>query len=213
VLANADHVQQIETMSKTQPAREEGDSPSAEVESASFSQDEILEMLSNQRRRFVIHALKRANGELSLSELAEQVAGWEYDKPVDRLDHEERKRVRNALRQFHLSKMAEYGFIEFDKSRGVVSLSERARAEDFYVDSLTGGDVPWGLYYLGFSAVSVLVLGAAHVGVPGVPWLTPGVCATCVVVALAVSSVGHFYDNYYRMRLGGRDEPAEVGER
>jgi predicted house-cleaning noncanonical NTP pyrophosphatase (MazG superfamily) len=179
---------------------------------SAFSRDEVLEMLSNQRRRFVIHALKQAEGPMSVSELAERVASWEYDKPVEKLDHRERKRVRNALRQFHLSKMAEYGFLEYDAQRGTVSLSERAARENFYVDSLTGGDIPWGLYYLGFSLLATVAMGGAVVGVPPFAWVSPGAMGACIVVALLVSSVGHFYDNYYRMRLGAREEPAEVGE-
>lgn len=30
------------------------------------------------------------------------------------------------------------------------------------------------------------------------------------VFVLSVSSVGHFYDNYYRMRLGAQKRPPEV---
>lgn len=170
-------------------------------------------MLSNQRRRFVIHALKRANGELSVSELAEQVASWEYDKPVDHLGHRERKRVRNALRQFHLSKMAEYGFIEYDASRGVVSLSDEANRANFYVDSLTGGDVPWGVYYMCLSVVATVVMAGVVFAIPPFSWLPPVGWGAFVVGALLVSAVGHCYDNYYRMRLGAREEPAEVRER
>ena len=40
-----------------------------------LSQDELLTILSNQRRRFAIHCLKqRDHAELTVSELAEQVA-------------------------------------------------------------------------------------------------------------------------------------------
>jgi predicted transcriptional regulator len=181
-------------------------------EQASFSQDDVLEMLSNQRRRFVVHALKQENEPISVSELAERVASWEYDKPIEHLNHRERKRVRNALRQFHLSKMADYGFIEYDAARGTVSLTERAREENFYVDSLTGGDIPWGLYYLGFSVLATVGMVGSVVGVPPFSWVTGGTMGACIVAALLVSSIGHFYDNYYRMRLGARDTPSEVAE-
>jgi hypothetical protein len=192
-------------------AGDEGGSRRADA-GAGFTRDAVLEMLSNQRRRFVIHALKRADGPVSVSELAECVAGWEYDKPIDQLDHRERKRVRNALRQFHLPKMAEYGFLEYDAHRGVVSLTERARRQNFYVDSLTGGDVPWGVYYLGFSVVAAVTMGGVTFGVPPFSWLSPSMCGVFVVAALLVSSIGHFYDNYYRMRLGARERPAEVDD-
>ncbi|OYR52209.1 transcriptional regulator, partial [Halorubrum sp. E3] len=38
-----------------------------------LSEEEIFEVLSNRRRRFVIHALKRAEGPLEVSELSTHV--------------------------------------------------------------------------------------------------------------------------------------------
>jgi predicted transcriptional regulator len=198
-------------MSKTQSSSAAGGTADADGAGAeTFSRDALLEMLSNQRRRFVIHALTQTDGQMSVSELAERVASWEYDKPIERLDHRERKRVRNALRQFHLSKMADYGFIEFDAQRGVVSLSDEAAQKNFYVDSLTGGDVPWGVYYLALSVLALVAVSGTFFGVPPFSWVSPGAAALFLAVALLVSAVGHCYDNYYRMRLGARERPAEV---
>ena len=85
-------------------------------------------MLSNQRRRFAIHYLKQqGQAELTVTELAEQVAGWENDKKIEQLTQNERKRVRSALRQFHLPKMADSGMIEYHTTRGTVSLTETGR--------------------------------------------------------------------------------------
>jgi len=36
--------------------------------------------------------------------------------------------------------------------------------------------------------------------------------AACVVGSLLVSATGHFYDNYYRMRMGASTKPPEVEE-
>ncbi len=175
------------------------------------SKDSILEVLSNQRRRFTIHFLKQQNGEqVSVSELAEQVASWEYGKEVDQLTHQERKRVRNALRQFHLQKMAEHGFVEFDSQRGTVRLTEMAQDTNIYLDSLTGREIPWGVYYLGLSAVYTVCLVGLVIGLYPFTLVSPVMWGVFSVTALAASSVGHFYDNYYRMRLGASDEPPEV---
>jgi hypothetical protein len=174
-----------------------------------FTRDDTFEVLSNQRRRFTVHYLKHHGGEVGVSELADHVAAWENTKTVEELDHRERKRVRNALRQFHLPKMAEHGFIEYDARRGVAGLTDIARETEFYVDSLTGGEVPWGVYYLGLSGLSAVSFAGLWAGI--IPPLAWGVF---VVVALCLSSLGHFYDNYYRMRLGANERPAEVdGER
>jgi hypothetical protein len=169
----------------------------------------MLEVLSNQRRRFAIHFLKHRGGEdVSVSELAEHVASWEYEKRVEQLTHRERKRVRNALRQFHLPKMDDYEFIDYDAQRGSVSLTEKAARTDFYIDSLTGRDVPWGVYYLGLSALGALSLFALWTG--AFPSVSPLSWGVFFVTALGISSAGHFYDNYCRMRMGARDTPPEV---
>ena len=181
--------------------------------SADFTRDAMLEVLSNRRRRFAIHYLKqRGRDTVTVSELAEQVASWEYDKDIDELTHRERKRVRNALRQFHLSKMAEHGFVEYDSKRGTVELTQAASSANFYVDSLTGGEIPWSVYYLGLSAFSALFLFVTVSGTSLFSFLSPLVYSVFLASALVVSSIGHFYDNYYRMRLGARDTPPEVDE-
>lgn len=184
---------------------------SSELGENDFSSDELLEVLSNQRRRFVIHHLKqRRDGLVTVSDLAEQVAAWEYGKPPGQLTHRERKRVRNALRQFHLPKMDDYQFVEYDKQRGTVRLTEVAANANFYVDSITGGDIPWSVYYLGLAALSAVSLVGLWLGAPPFDVLSPLTCGLFFVTALVVSAAGHCYDNYYRMRLGAREAPPEV---
>jgi hypothetical protein len=87
-----------------------------------------------------------------------------------------------------------------------------AAETDFYVDSLTGREIPWGVYYLGFSVLSSICLIGLLSGVYPFVLLSPLAYGVFFVTALSVSSVGHFYDNYYRMRLGTRDTPPEVDE-
>jgi len=184
---------------------------STAVDEQDLSQDEVLTMLSNQRRRFAIHYLKQhGRTELTVTELAEQVAGWENDKEIQQLTQNERKRVRSALRQFHLPKMADSGLIEHHTTRGTVSLTETGRNANFYVDSLTGREIPWGIYYLAFSSVSAICLAGLWLGLTPFTLLSPRVYGVFFVTALTVSSLGHCYDNYYRMRLGARDTPLEV---
>jgi len=192
---------------------EQRNGASTTVDGQELSQDELLKMLSNQRRRFAIHYLKQdGRTELTVTELAEQVAGWENDKEIKDLTQKERKRVRSALRQFHLPKMADSDLIKYDTTQGTVSLTEATRNANFYVDSLTGREIPWGLYYMGFSAVSAVCLVGIWVELYPLSLLSPRVYGVFFVTALAVSSLGHFYDNYYRMRLGARDKPLEVDE-
>lgn len=176
-----------------------------------LSRDVVLDVLSNQRRRYVVHYLKQYSDESTkLGDLAERIASWEQDKPVAELDYKERKRVKNALQQFHLPKMEELGFVDFDGREGVVELSREATQQDFYVDVLPKRDIPWGLYYLGLSGIGVLIVLGMLLSVPPFTLLSPATWGAFFVTALSVSSIGHFYDNYYRMRLGAREAPPEV---
>lgn len=190
----------------------ENNDKSTLIATSDFSRNTILEILSNQRRRFTIHYLKQKEGDhVTVSELADRVASWENNKEIDQLSHQERKRVRNALRQFHLPKMADEEFVEYDSRRGTVTLSEAVSDANFYIDSLTGGKIPWGFYYLGLSTLSAICLIGLWAGMFPFTLLSPFSYNVFLVTALTISSIGHYYDNYYRMRLGAREKPPEVG--
>ncbi|TKX52849.1 hypothetical protein EXE45_18915, partial [Halorubrum sp. SP9] len=63
--------------------------------------NELYDLLSNHRRRYVIHFCKQADDPITLSDLAEQVAAREQDKSVPELTSAERKRVYTSLQQTH----------------------------------------------------------------------------------------------------------------
>lgn len=176
-----------------------------------ITQDTLLEVFSNQRRRFTIHLLKYQAGELTtVTELTEKIARWENNKPSDKITQQERKRVRGALRQFHLPKMVDCGFVEYDSAQDTVKLTQTAAKTDFYVDSLTGREIPWGVYYLGLSALFGSCLFGLWIGLSPFTLLSPLMYGVFFFTTLSLSSVAHFYDNYYRMRLGTREKPLEV---
>ncbi len=182
-------------------------------ESDGFSRETTLEVLSNRRRRFTIHYLKQQpDNRATISDLAERVASWENGKSLTELTHKERKRVRNALQQFHVQKLVEVGFVTYDREHGIVELTEAASDANFYVESLTGTDIPWSVYYLALSALSTVCLLGLWFEVPLFTAVSPVLYGVYFVTTLTVSSLGHFYDNYYRMRLGARDEPPEVSQ-
>ncbi|PSP51353.1 hypothetical protein BRC60_03175, partial [Halobacteriales archaeon QH_1_68_42] len=47
-----------------------------------LSKGEIFDVLQNQRRRYVLQYLERFDEPVALSDLATQVAAWEYRIPV-----------------------------------------------------------------------------------------------------------------------------------
>jgi hypothetical protein len=100
------------------PAPEAGGRSAADV-----AADDLLELLSNRRRRYLWRALRRDGEELDLSEASRQIAAWENGVDVDAVEYDERKSVYNSLHQFHCPKMADAGLIEFDKRASTVRLA------------------------------------------------------------------------------------------
>ncbi|TKX80572.1 hypothetical protein [Halorubrum sp. SD626R] len=173
-------------------------------EYTSPEKDELYDLLSNHRRRYVIHFCKQADEPLTLSDLAERVAAREQDKSVPELTSAERKRVYTSLQQTHLDRLADAGMIEYDGDE--VELTEEAATLDVYLDVVPEGSIPWGVYYLGLSLLSVVVLGGVWIGfvptepIPELGW------AAIVLAAFLVSSVAQVIQNR-RYRLGDIDEP------
>lgn len=166
--------------------------------------DELYDLLSNHRRRYIIHFCKQADGPLTLSDLAEKVAAREQDKSVAELTSAERKRVYTSLQQTHLDRLDEAGMIDFDGDE--VELTDGAAELDVYLDVVPEGSIPWGVYYLGISLLSTVVLAGVWVGfvptgtVPELGW------AALILALFLVSSVAQVIQNR-RYRLGDVENP------
>lgn len=128
-------------------------------EDGPLSVDLVHELLKNERRRFVLDHLERAEGPVTMRDLSEAIAARENDKPVAAVTAAERKRVYVGLHQSHLPKLAEAGVVEFDEERDRISLGEHAGALDRYRPE-TADRIPEGPYIL-LSALSLLLLVAS----------------------------------------------------
>jgi predicted transcriptional regulator len=175
------------------------------------SEDEIFTMLSNRRRRYVVHALSRDDADHDLGSLAEQIAAWEHDVDVGELSYNERKRTYTSLQQTHLPKMDDVGLVEFDKNRGEVRPTESLTEVDLYLEVVSGDDLPWSKYYLGLCGVATTIVVGQWVesplftSVPATDWIA------FVVAMFAVSAAVHHYYRDHR-RLGTGDRPPELNE-
>lgn len=170
------------------------------------SRTELFTLLSNERRRYALHACKGADRPVSLSELAEQVAAWEYDKPIEEVSAEERRRVYTSMQQTHLPAMADAGILEVEDKQ--VVLGDRAREVEFYLEVVPEGSIPWGMYYLGLSVVAAGVVGAVWLGIypdwiPGLAW------AGLIVAAFGLSAIVHVWRER-QSRLGTGGKPPEI---
>jgi hypothetical protein len=172
----------------------------------------MFEILSNQRRRSVIHYLKQCSDPVELRELSAQLAAWETGKPIDQLGGTERKRIYTSLQQFHLPKMHANDVIEFSDKQGVVELTATADSLDVYLDVVRQDDIPWSRYYAGLSALSVSLTIGVWFGVyplsvlPDVSWVA------FMATLFAISSLAHVYENR-QTRLGSDGPPPDLKER
>ena len=177
----------------------------ATTSNGSPDRGEVFDILSNHRRRYTIHFCKQEEGPVSLSDLAEQVAAWENDKEIEEIGWDERKTVYTSLQQTHLPTLADAEMIEYEN--GTVELTERASELDVYLDVVPADSVPWGVYYLGLSAVGFLVLGLVTAGIlptdpiPAVGW------GMIIVGLFAASAAAHIYESR-KYRLGETEKPA-----
>ena len=169
---------------------------------------ELFEVLSNQRRRFAVYAVS-GEDEVELGTLAERIAAWENEQPVEQVTSDERKRVYTALQQSHLPKLAEAGLIDYDDRAGLVRPRPEIEEYDVYMEVVGGREIPWNEYYLGLSGVAAALTAAVWLGawpftlLPDVAWLT------AVTVAFVVSAAAHTYLSSVT-ELGADGTPPEV---
>jgi len=67
--------------------------------------DELLSVLADARRRFVLHYLRRNGPTASVAELANHVAAWEADASVADVSDDLVADVRTSLHHVHLPKL------------------------------------------------------------------------------------------------------------
>lgn len=166
--------------------------------------DEIFDLMSNHRRRYVIHHCKQVREPVSLSDLAEQVAAWEKDKTIDELGSAERKTVYTSLQQTHLPRLEHAGIITYED--GEVELTNRTERLDIYLDIVPADSIPWGVYYLGLSGLSCVVVAALWAGVLPTGTIPALAYPTAIVAAFGISSAYHALTNR-RYRFENFDQP------
>ncbi|MFC6824814.1 hypothetical protein ACFQEV_07375 [Halopelagius fulvigenes] len=159
----------------------------------SLTKDDIFSMLSNRRRRLVLHHLHRQSGTASVRELSQQVAAWENGVSTDELKYKQRKRVYTSLHQTHLPKLDDIGVVVYDRDRGTVELTERAGQLEPYLNIQSEPTESWSVYYLALAGLSALIVFFAWVGFFPFPMLPDIVYAGVVTVVFAASAAVHTY--------------------
>ena len=182
------------------------------AQDASLSEETIFEVLSNRRRRFAIHALKRADGPMEVKGLSERVAAWEHGITPDSVEYDQRRNVHSTLTRTHLPMLDEHGVIEYDEETNLVEPTAALADLDIYIEVLRGREIPWSQYYLGLAGLAAAALLAVQTGVPGFAAVEPLRIAIFTVTVFAVSALAHYYYGE-RARLGNEEKPPELRKR
>lgn len=112
------------------------------------SQDEIFDLLSNPRRRFVINYLFEEDRPVSIQELSRELATWEFEVDADELTDQQEKRIYVALYQTHIPKLEDAGVVVYDDDTSEVEIAPDARQLQPYLDAEESDERQWGWYYL-----------------------------------------------------------------
>jgi len=177
-----------------------------------LTENEIFELLSNRRRRFVIHALKRAEEPLDVSELSRYVTAWELDVDPDEVKYEDRRNVYSTLQRTHLPKLEEKNVVTVHEAENLVEPTSELEELDIYVEVLQSREIPWSLYYVGLAGLAVSLLFAVAVGTPGFAGFEALDVGVFTATVFGISSVAHHVIGR-RMRLGNTEKPPELRKR
>ena len=179
----------------------------ASPDTPSIELNGVLTAISNRRRRFVIHYLKRSDSTVTTGELATKLAAWELDKPADLISASERKNMYNALAQTHIRRLSECGFVT--EQEDGVALTAEAKRIRIHLDVAPDRSVPWSRYYLLLGGFHLLVAIAVFAVAPASGAVPVGAWGLFVAVSILVSALTHrYYKN--QMCLGEGDRPPEV---
>lgn len=154
-----------------------------------LSENEIFDVLSSDRRRFVLSYLLENEGTAKLNDLARELGAHEYETSPDELTDTQRRRLYVSLYQTHIPKMENYHIVEHDADSGVVSATELAREVDQYCGPCTDDGLPWTLIYLGL-ATAWLVLIAAF-GIGGLGAIDGTILSLAVVLTFGLVALLH----------------------
>lgn len=153
--------------------------------------EHVFEVLSNERRRLVLRYLREedASDGVAFRDLVDQVAAWENDTTIDRLDSSDRKCVYTALRQTHLPKLDELDVVEYDNQRGEVEPTEVLEDVLMYMEYVPEDDVTWSRFYLLLSAASTVLVFFVWIGIPPFGGVSGLALAVLVAGLFGISSI------------------------
>lgn len=106
-------------------AGDTGDEP-AEDSAESLPPDDLFELLSHHRRRYVIECLDRYGSPMSLPDLADECVVMEHQTALDDIPAETVKRMYMSLYHCHIPKLVTADAIDYDQESDSVATGPTA---------------------------------------------------------------------------------------
>jgi hypothetical protein len=147
----------------------------------------LFEVLSSDRRRYLIYFLQASGGEADLRDLARLIAARENGTDPEDISDKEQKRVYISLYQSHVPKLEDYDLVEYDSEKKRVIATDRITEVTKLFEEPSR---PWERYYIALALGSALLvlLHLLGIGILSISGLT-----ALIVVALLGLSVAHYY--------------------
>lgn len=147
---------------------------------------EIFEILSNERRRFILSYLERQDGVATLEELSNALGAREYDVPPEELNNTQYRRLYVSIYQTHIPRLEDAGVLEYDSDSGRVTLTDCAPQAIRYLSVSTEQTISWESLYLALAVVSI---GLSAVSLAGIVF-DPANGPLALVIALLFAVLG-----------------------
>lgn len=158
--------------------------------------DELFDVLSSARRRYLLYYLWRRDGTARLQDIAADIAAREEETTAEAVEKEEQNRVYISLYQTHVPKLEDVGLVEYESESQTVRLTDRA--DEIRTVRLDGSPpTAWFVFNLVLGTLGVLIAAAAVlVDMPTGTALT----VTTFVVSAAVAVIGVIQFRVWRVR-------------
>jgi hypothetical protein len=161
-----------------------------------IAETDIHDVLRNERRRRTIEHLQQDTGPISLRELSEAIAAAETgETPPPR---NIRESVYNSLHQTHLPKLDSLGVVSYDMDRKSITIENRARDVDLYMEVVTEYGITWGEYYRALGVLALSAVVAVELGVPVLASIGPLAIASVFLAVIGGSICYQFWTHRWR---------------
>lgn len=158
-----------------------------------LSRNEIFDLLSNSRRRYVLSYLTNNPDEVTLQDLSRQIAASENDCDVEDVTQKQQKRIYVSLYQTHIPRLSEAGVLSHDDSTGHLTLQRRANEIVPYLERDNTTRRPWHWYYLAVVGASTVAFVVTVLDAGPFATVSDTLVVIGIILAFALLTIAKIY--------------------